>query len=115
MYFDEIKGWRDGVSIRIDDWPKDNFIRWFDGNGKWIWRDGTIYNFEERDIQRNDWEPYVEPKKPKTITLYRYLYCEKYFYAQSFWTSKTFDEYFEVGTRNKILIKTETKEVTLDE
>lgn len=58
MWFEKVEGWRVGVAIRRESWPKKVFIQFFKG----LWRDHEqrVYEFGFYDWKANDWEKYDE-------------------------------------------------------
>lgn len=106
----EIKDIESGVKIKNKRWDDStHFIYWDKSIKSFKNCHGELRYYAEFD----EWEIFQEPKKTKIITLYRYTY--RAFggeFIQSSWTSEKASSLDDVAYK---IIKTESKEVEVEE
>jgi len=93
-----------GKKIRKETWCNNEFIHLADGlmsdeHGR------KVYHVFDQPLA---WSLYEEPKKMKTVTLYRYTYQELGHFFQTPWRSMPFDS-------NLKLLKTEEKTIEIED
>jgi hypothetical protein len=92
-----------GARIRHASWGNGRFLRLIEG----FLCDHVCHHSDEYFGHVTDWSLYEEPKKMKTVTLYRYTYQELGHVFQTPWRSMPFDS-------NLKLLKTEEKQIEIE-
>jgi len=116
MYFEEIENVRN-KKIRQDLWGEDIYIYFDLKYSKWRYNDYKLFlDYSSLSILDN-WEVYEPEKKKRTITLYRYLYVvdktkNKKLYKLTLWTT---DSWHNCSSPFQLLVKTETREIEIEE